>query len=129
MEDTKKVCIEDFENKFYFMIHLFDTERGLDFIDNLRKNFAGGSINIKPLLDDLLPLASLLDANGEQVVKESVTRRDLYAMFKNPLSVLELGTDIFEFQMVFLENSKAFQPLAKTLRGLFNIPTLESETK
>lgn len=129
MEETKKVCIKDFESKNYFLINLFNAERGLDFIDNLKNNFKGGTINIKPLLDDLLPLASLMDANGEKIVKESVTRQDCYALFKNPLSILELGTDIFEFQMVFLENSEAFRPLASTLRGILNIQTLESKTK
>lgn len=129
MEETKKVCIKDFGNSNYFLINLFNAEKGLDFIDNLKNNFKGGTINIKPLLDDLLPLASLMDANGEKIVKESVTRQDCYALFKNPLSILELGTDIFEFQMVFLENSEAFRPLASTLRGILNIPTLESKTK
>lgn len=129
MEETKKVCIKDFENKHYFLINLFSAEKGLDFIDNLRTNFKGGSINIKPLLDDLLPLASLMDANGDKIVKDSVTRQDCYGLFKNPLSIIELGTDIFEFQMVFLENSEAFRPLAKSLRDILNIRTLGLETK
>lgn len=129
MEESKKIVIDDFDNKFTFTINLFDAEKGLDFVDNLRKNFSGGSASIKPLLDELLPLVDLMDANGEKVVKEGLTRRDCYGIFRNPLSVIELGTEVFEFQMVFLRNSKAFRPLADTLQNMFGFLTLGSETK
>ena len=129
MEESKKIVIDDFDNKVTFNINLFDAEKGLDFVDNLRKNFSGGSASIKPLLDELLPLVDLMDANGEKVVKEGLTRRDCYGIFRNPLSVIELGTEVFEFQMVFLRNSKAFRPLADTLQNMFGFLTLGSETK
>lgn len=129
LEETKDIVISDIENDVHFRINLFGTEKGLDFIDSVRKNFSGGSISIKPFLDDLLPLASLLDTNGEKVVKQSLTRQDCYSIFRNPFSVLELGVEIFEFQMVFMKSSKAFRPLAEHLQNILNIKTLGSETK
>ena len=129
MESSKKIVIEDFENKVNLKIRLFDAEKGLDFVEKVAKLARNNEFSIKTLLDDLLPLVSLLDTNGDKIVKETLTRQDCYGLFQNPLSIIDLGMEVFEFQMVFIKNSKAFRPLAKHLENIFNIMTLESETK
>lgn len=129
MENSKKIVIEDFENKVNLSIRLFDAEKGLDFVEKVAKLARNNEFSIKTLLDDLLPLVSLLDTHGDKVVKENLTRQDCYGLFQNPLSIIDLGMEVFEFQMVFIKNSKAFRPLAKHLENIFNIMTLESETK
>ena len=129
MENSKKIVIEDFDNKVNLNIRLFDAEKGLDFVEKVAKLARNNEFSIKTLLDDLLPLVSLLDTQGDKVVKESLARQDCYGLFQNPLSIIDLGMEVFEFQMVFIKNSKAFRPLAKHLENIFNIMTLESETK
>lgn len=126
MDSTKKIKIKDFENEFYFTINLFDAEKGLDFIDNTIGRMRG-VLSIKPYIDDLLPLADLTDPTGK-VVKQGMTRQDCLAMFKNPLSIIELCTEIFKFQEVFLKDSATFQPLINTVKGIWNTKVSESQT-
>lgn len=126
MESVKNIVIKDMDNKMHFRISLFDCEKGLDFIDKMVSRIADNSImTVKPYLDDLLPLAALLDNNGREVVTPSLTRQDCYSIFQNPLSVLELGMEIFKFQEVFLKNSEAFRGLEKTLGNIWNIKVSE----
>ena len=124
MENTKKIVLEDLDNKVNLKIRLFDAEKGLDFVENIVKRGKDERFTIKAMLDDLLPLVSLLDSNGDTVVKEGLTRQDCYGIFQNPLSIIDLGMEVFEFQLVFLEKSKAFQPFAKQLRDTFSMKTL-----
>jgi hypothetical protein len=121
MESTKNIIIKDMDNKMHFRIRLFDCEKGLDFIDNLISRIKSDSVmSVKPYLDDLLPLAALLDNNGREVVAPSLTKEECYSIFQNPLSILELGMEIFKFQEVFLKNSEAFRGLEKTLGSIWN---------
>ena len=124
MENTKKIVIEDLDNKVNLEIRLFNAEKGLDFVENIVKRGKDERFSIKAMLDDLLPLVSLLDADGNKVVKEGLSRQDCYSLFQNPLSIIDLGMEVFEFQLVFLEKSKAFQPFAKQLRDTFSMKTL-----
>lgn len=119
MESTKKIKIQDLENTFYFQIQLFDAERGLDFLDNIAGRLKGG-LSIKPYIDDLLPLASMLDSNGEKIVQETVTRKDCYSIFQNPLSIINLCIEIFKFQEVFLKDSEIFLQLKNNLGSIWN---------
>ena len=82
-------------------------------------------MSVKPFLDDLLPLASLLDGDGREVVTPSLTRKDCYSIFQNPLSILELGMEIFKFQEVFLKNSEVFRGLEKSLGNIWNTTASE----
>ena len=126
MESTKNIIIKDMDNKMHFRIRLFDCEKGLDFIDNLIGRVKSDSVmSIKPYLDDLLPLAALLDNNGREVVAPSLTKEECYTIFQNPLSILELGMEIFKFQEVFLKNSEAFRGLEKTLGSIWNTKVSE----
>lgn len=129
MENSKIITVNDLGNEIKLRIRLFDAEKGLDFVDNLGAIVRSKEFSIKPFLDDLLPLASLMDANGDKVVIESLTRKDCYGLFRNPLSILELGTQIFEFQTVFLTGSELFRPLAEQLQGILRMKNLGSETK
>lgn len=124
MENIKNIVIEDFDNKINLRIRLFDAEKGLDFVESVSKLVKSGEFSIKALLDDLLPLASLLDTNGDRVVKEGLTRKDCYGIFQNPLSIVDLGLEVFNFQMVFIKNSKAFRPLIGPLENMLNTVTL-----
>lgn len=125
MERSKDIIIDDLGNDIHIRINLFGVEKGLDFVDTLAKVMKAKDFSIKLFLDDLLPLASMLDTNGAQVVIPSLTRKDCYGLFQNPLSILDLGAEILEFQMVFLESSKLFRPLAEELRNILNTKNLE----
>lgn len=129
MGNSKRVEIKDIDNTLYFNIRLFGVEDGLDFLDKLASVIRNKDFSIKPFLSDLLPLASLLDARGDKVVKDGLTIEDCYSIFQNPLAVVELGTAILEHQKVFMENSKLFRPLMKTLDGIWNTENLGLETK
>lgn len=120
MENQKTITIKDMDNKLHFRIRLFDAEKGLDFIDNYLAQSKEGKVSVKPYLNDLLPLASMLDTNGHQIVKEGLTLQDCYGFFQNPLSVIELGIEILKFQQVFMQNSEMFQPLTTMLSGMWN---------
>ena len=126
---TKDIVIDDMGNKHHFRIRLFDAEKGLDFVDlylNTMKNMGGASqVSIKPFLKDLIPLAAMLDVNGSQVVNPQLDLPTCYSIFQNPLSILELGLEIMGFQEVFIQNSKAFQPLMSKLKAMSPIQTLE----
>ena len=125
MENTKNIVIDDLGKEVHLRISLFNAERGLDFVDNLfHKVRTKEGFSIKDVLDDLLPLVSLLDANGDKVMKEGLSRQDCYSIFENPLSIVDLGMEVFNFQLVFMENSKVFRPYAKALKDMFNTPTL-----
>lgn len=126
MESSKKIKIKDFDNEFNFRINLFTAEKGLDFIDSVVGRIKG-ELSIKPYIDDLLPLADLLDGQGN-VVKSGLTRQDCLAMFQNPLSIIELSVEIFKFQEVFLKDSEIFQPLISTVKGIWNTKVSESQT-
>lgn len=124
MENVKNIVIEDFDNKINLRIRLFDAEKGLDFVESVSKLVKSGDFSIKALLDDLLPLVSLLDTNGDRIVKEGLTRKDCYGIFQNPLSIVDLGLEVFNFQMVFIKSSKAFRPLIGPLESMLNTVTL-----
>lgn len=118
---TKKIEIKDMDNTLYFNVHLFDVEKGLDFVDKFAQSLQAKTFSIRPYLSDLLPLADLLDVHGNEVVKTSLQPQDCYEIFQNPLAVLELGIAILEQQKVFMENSKLFQPLMKMLENIWSI--------
>lgn len=120
MESTKVIKIRDIEQDLSFRIRLFDAESGLNFIDKSIGKINGEVLSIKPFLEDLLPLCSLLDVNGSNVVLERMSLKDCYAIFKNPLAILELGMEVFKFQEVFIESSEIFRPYLPTLQGMFN---------
>lgn len=129
MENIKDIVIDDLDNKIHFRIRLFDAEKGLDFVESVGKLAKDGNFSIKAVLDDLLPLVSLLDTNGDKIVRERLTRQDCYGIFQNPLSIIELGFEVFNFQMVFMKNSKIFRPFAGHLENMLNTGILGSETK
>lgn len=127
MESSKDIQIKDMDNNFRFRIHLFTAEKGLDFIDAAAGRIKTG-LSIKPFLDDLLPLISLLDATGTKVVKEGMTKEDCFSMFQNPLTIIELGFEVFKFQEVFLKSSETFRPLIGALTNIWNTKTSGSAT-
>lgn len=129
MSNCKKVEIKDMENTLYFNIHLFGVEEGLDFVDKLAQTMQSKNFSVKPYLKDLLPLADLMDARGNEVVKTGISLEDCYDVFKNPLAVLELGASILEFQKVFMKNSVLFQPLMLMLENIWSIKSSELGTK
>ncbi len=120
-KSTKDITIKDMDNTLHIRISLFDAEKGLDFIDNaLGKIRDKSTLSIKPFLDDLLPLAALLDSTGSAVVNPSLNREACYALFQNPLTILELGIEILKFQEVFLKSSAAFQELSGAVRAIWS---------
>ncbi len=128
IEKIKKVEIKDCGEVKHFAIRLFDPLAGLDFIDRFISVMAGdkSKISVKPLLGDLLPLATLVGPGGDKIAEMSVDKVNTY--FQNPLAVLELGIKILEHQMVFMNESETFRPFAATLRGTLGMSTSDSAT-
>ena len=103
-----------------FRIRLLDAMEGLNFIDKAISAFNGkDSLSIKPFLEDLLPLATLMDERGDKPVQD-MSLSNCGALFKNPLAILELGVEILKFQQVFMKDSAIFQPLISKLENTFN---------
>lgn len=127
MENIKNIVIKDLDTEFHFRIRLFGVEDGLNFIDKAI-GLAKNDLSIKPFLADLLPLVSMLDTTGKTVVKESLTTQDCYSLFKNPLSVIDLGFEVLKFQQVFMKDSKICQELMGKVPNIWNTKTLESIT-
>ncbi len=125
----KKVEIKDSGAIKYFTIRLFNPIEGLDFIDRLISTLAGdmSKISIRPLLKDLLPLATMTSPDGEKIM--DLTYDKVNNVFENPLSVLELGIAILEHQMVFMKESEAFRQYLKPVQSMFNMPTSDSATR
>lgn len=124
MEKVKKVTIKDLDNKsLTFSIRLFDVMKGLDFIDAY---VSSQNKSIKPFLEDLLPLATLLDEKGLNPVDEmSLAKAGVY--FENPCAVLELGLKIFEHQKVFMKESEVFRPFLEALEKTLAFTTSGSQ--
>lgn len=129
MEDVKDITINDMGNTLYFRIRLFDAEKGLDFIDKIAESIKDKKFSVKNYLNDLIPLASLLDVNGVTVVKASLTLKDCYGIIRNPLAIVELGTEIFKFQEVFMKDSVICQQLMQKVGNIWNTGNSESITE
>ena len=129
MEDVKDITINDMGNTLYFRIRLFDAEKGLDFIDKIAESIKDKKFSVKNYLNDLIPLASLLDVNGVTVVKASLTLKDCYGIIRNPLAIVELGTEIFKFQEVFMKASVICQQLMHKVGNIWNTSNSESITE
>lgn len=125
MEKTKKICINDMDNKLWFKIRLFGVDEGLDFTDKLGESLMTKNIKVRNFLGELLPLVEVLDAKGEKTVKEGLTVSDCNSIFQNPLAVIELGAEVLKFQQVFIQNSALFRPLLKVLQNIWNTKTSE----
>ena len=129
MQNTKIVEIKDFDNTLKFKIRLFGVLDGLDFMDT-----ALGLINskerlsIRPFLENLLKLATPLDLSGNTALLQPGQVLTLSAadeMMQNPLSLLDLGFQILDFQKVFFKSSPQFLPLIRTLEENFHIKILD----
>ncbi len=119
MQKVIKVQIKDLEDTKHFSIRLFDVMNGLDFVDRL---VSSKDKSIKNYLGDLLPLATLLDANGQNAVDEmSLDKVKTY--FQSPLAAIELGLKILEHQKVFMKESEVFRPYLAALEKSLGFPT------
>ena len=114
METIKKITIKDLDGqKLTFSVRLFDALDGIDFVD---RYVSSKDKSIKPFLADLLPLATLLDASGQNAV-DTMSLEKVNTYFQNPLAVIELGLAILEHQKVFMKESEVFRPFLAILVG------------
>ena len=134
---TIKVEITDGGKKKKFVVHLFSAMDGLSFIDTLiatmgdvmaLRSGTGKKISIKPLLKDLLPLATYMSDDWQTPVA-TLSEDTINNYFENPLAVIELGKKILDHQMVFMKESEVFQNLMGELKNSFNLPTSDSATQ
>lgn len=117
MQKVIKVQIKDLENTVHFQIRLFEVMEGIDFLD---RHMAAKERSVKAFLKDILPLATLLDAQGDNPVT-SMTLENVGSYFQNPLSVMELGIKILEHQMVFMKESETFREYAAAVAKLLHL--------
>lgn len=118
MENTKIIEINDMGTVKKFRIRLFDVLSGLAFFDTALQKIADRkSLSIQPFLEPLLKLAVPMDDLGQTELSTGrpFSLQDASVIFQNPLSVIELGFEILEFQKVFTESSPRFQKLTKIL--------------
>ena len=132
-----KVEITDGGIKKHFAVRLFQALEGLTFIDTLiatmgdvmaLRNGTSKKISIKPLLKDLLPLATYMSDDWQTPIA-TLSEDTINNYFENPLAVLELGRKILDHQMVFMKESETFQSLTGALKNSFNMPISDSVTQ
>ena len=116
-----KITVKDGGNDKTFNVRLFGALEGMDFLDNF---VSSGKVSIKDIAGDLLPLATLIGADGKPIDTMSMDKVDTY--FQNPLAVLELAYKIFQHQMVFMNESETFRKLIPTVENMFNMPSSDS---
>ena len=126
----KIIKITDLGNTLYFKIRLFNAMEGLDFMDNVLSARTKGFMSIKPVLNELLKLCIPMDAEtGTKPVMNNFALPEANVMFQNPLAIIELGLEIFQFQEVFTKDSVIFQNFYNTAKNLFNTKASESQTE
>lgn len=124
METIKKITIKDLDGqKLTFSVRLFDALDGIDFVD---RYVSSKDKSIKPFLADLLPLATLLDASGQNAV-DTMSLEKANTYFQNPLAVIELGLAILEHQKVFMKESEVFRPFLAILEKKSAFPISDSQ--
>lgn len=134
MQKTKIVKIQDLENVRYFKIRAMGVVEGLDMIDKIagaaQDVMQGRKVSIKDFLPELIPLAAPMDAEGKRVVWDGeYSLSDAVASFENPIALLQLATEVLEFQQGFLEGYEAFRKLTKKAKDLSATLNSASETK
>lgn len=133
MQKTKIVKIQDLENVRYFKIRAMGVVEGLDMIDKIagaaQDVMQGRKVSIKDFLPELIPLAAPMDAEGKKVTITDYTLDDALNEFENPIALLQLATEVLEFQQGFLEGYEAFRKLTKTAKELSATLNSASETK
>lgn len=129
MEKVKKVTIKSGDTELHFNVRLFTAMQGLDFIDSVfvAAGDRSKTFSIKSVMAELLPLATLVGADGTVVDTMSIDKVDTY--FQNPLLVIDLAKQIFDHQMVFMNESETFRPLIPAVRSMFNMPISDSLTQ
>ena len=115
MEKEKVVEIQDLDNKLKFRIRLFSPMAGIKFFDTFMAS-VDGKFSIEAMLKDLLPLATQLSSDGKAITDLTLEMAD--TLFQNPLAVMDLGIEIFQFQQVFMESSPRFRPFASKVQNL-----------
>lgn len=134
---TIKVEIMDGGKKKKFVVHLFNALDGLEFIDTLiatvgdvmaLRNGVSKKVSIRPLLKDLLPLATYM-SDDWQTPLGTLSEETINTYFENPLAVIELGKKILDHQMVFMKESETFQGLTDAFKNSFNMPISDSVTQ
>lgn len=125
MENTKIIELDDMGDIKKFRIRLFDVLEGLDFLDEAVGRISGKEkLTIKPFLSTLVKLAVPLDTTGTMPLLGEgrfLTLQEASVLVKNPLTLIELGFRILEFQKVFIQSSPHFQGLIRTLEEKLNI--------
>ena len=133
MQKTKIVKIQDLENVRYFKIRAMGVVEGLDMIDKIagaaQDVMQGRKVSIKDFLPELIPLAAPMDAEGKKVTITDYTLDDALNEFENPIALLQLATEVLEFQQGFLEEYEVFRNLTKKAKDLSAILNSVSETK
>lgn len=133
MQKTKIVKIQDLENVRYFKIRAMGVVEGLDMIDKIagaaQDVMQGRKVSIKDFLPELIPLAMPMDTEGKKVTITNYTLDDALNEFENPIALLQLATEVLEFQQGFLEGYEVFRKLTKKAKDLSATLNSASETK
>ena len=122
IQESKTISIKDLENTINFRIKLFSALEGLDFLDEVLKTFnSNNNFSIKPYLSDLLKLACPINDNGQPMFDNDFNLSLADSIFKNPLSLIELAQEVFDFQQVFIKSSSKYHDLMNILQNKLNI--------
>ena len=99
-QDTKIITIKDLDKEITFKIKLFGAIEGVYFLSNNVNAFFNNKLTLIDILGDLLKLACPIEKN----TKQSLIGNNIFDLeqagiiFKNPLSIIDLGIQILEFQ-------------------------------
>lgn len=129
MEKIKKVTITDGGNKKTFSVRLFGALEGLEFIDHVVGMFSeqNSTMSVMAVADKLLPLATLLSGTGDPIDTMGTGKVDTY--FESPIAVVELCIEIFQHQMVFMNESETFRKYIPKVQKAFGQMNSDSVTQ
>jgi hypothetical protein len=131
IEKTKKLIMKDAEGKprAYVTIRAFGALEGVNFIEAVlskayvSESYKDGDRTItrkqffaKPVLEALLPFATVTDATGATLAALSLENIDDY--FESPLEVAEVAMEVASFNLGFMKSSGKFQGLIQPLESL-----------
>lgn len=133
MKKTNIVKIKDLSGDKFFMVRAMNVLEGIELMDKIAGSVqdwsSGKHISIKDYLNDLIPLAMPMDANGVKVVWDGkFTLNDACGMFENPVALMELAKEVLTIQQGFFEQYPLFQQLMNQAKGLFNTQSSELTT-
>lgn len=103
MDNIKTIKIKDIDIEYTFEVRLFKVKEGVSFFSN----YLGENKIKEEAIYKLLTLATLIREIGNEKKRIPFDIEQAETIFKSPMSVMELATEILNFQQEVFLNSKS----------------------